>query len=168
MRWKALAMFLLVMGFTLGSLLIYMAAQPNDFKIPLELPTSRNPNLEQEFIQGSLIVDTIKIQPVNKGVLQSKDFEKCFVDYLDTREKIYITWEAVNPENSDEVFVSTEALSMENLRLLNSVESAKFLFDQNQILVKTKPFWFLIIAIFLSLFFASFLTGNFIWRFKGR
>jgi len=50
MRWKILAMFLLLMGVTFVSLLIYVAAQPKDFVIPLELPTNRNPNIEQIFI----------------------------------------------------------------------------------------------------------------------
>lgn len=168
MRWKILAMFLLLMGVTLVSLLIYVTAQPKDFVIPLELPTNRNPNLEQRFIQGSVIVDTIKVQSVSKGVLQNKDFESCFVDHLDTREKIYITWQAVNPDDSNEVFVSVETLPMENLRLLNSVESVEFLFDKQQILVKTKPFWILIIAFSFSLLISAILAGFFICKFKGR
>lgn len=168
MRWKILAMFLLLMGVIFVSLLIYVAAQPKDFVIPLELPTNRNPNLEQKFIQGSVIVDKIKVQSVGKEVLQNKNFESCFVDSLDTRKKIYITWQAVNPENSNEVFVSVETLSIENLRLLNSVESIEFLFDKQQILIKTKPFWILIIVFSLSLLTSAIMAGFFICKFKGR
>lgn len=168
MRWKILAMFLLLMGVTLVSLLIYVTAQPKDFVIPFELPTNRNPNLEQRFIQGSKTLAAIEIQSVTKEALRNKDFESCFVDYLDTREKIYITWQVVNPDNSNEVFVSVETLSIENLRLLNSVESVEFLFDKQQILVKTKPFWILIIAFSFSLLISAILAGFFICKFKGR
>jgi len=168
MRWKILAMFLLLMGVTFVSLLIYVAAQPKDFVIPLELPTNRNPNIEQRFIQGSKTLVAIEIQSVTKEALRNKDFEYCSVNYLNTREKIYITWTVVNPENDDEVFVSVETLSIENLKLLNSIESVEFLFDKQQILVKTKPFWILIIAFTFSLLISEILAGFFICKFKGR
>jgi hypothetical protein len=169
MRWKILAMFLLIMGFTLGFLLIFVAAQPKDFVIPFELPTSSNPNLEQRFLQGSGFLADKEIQPVNKKVLENKDFEYCFVNYVGTREKIYVSWQAVNPENNDEIFVSTETLAIRSkLKLLNEVESADFFFDKQEILVKTKPFWVLIVIFDFSLLLVAILTGSFIFRFKGR
>lgn len=168
MRWKILAMFLLIMGSTLGFLLIYVAAQPHDFTLPLDVPKSNNPNLEQKFIQGSLSLSGKEIKTVGKEILRSGGFEKVYVNCLSTREKIYITWQVVDPTKNDEVFVSTENLSITDLKLLNSVESVEFLFNKNQILIKTKPFWVLIISISLALFFAAFLMGIFILRFKGR
>ena len=168
MRWKILAMFLLSMGFILAGLLIYVAAQPKDFVIPLELPKNNNPYLQQKFIKGSALLNEKELIAVNKEVLKNKDFKKCFVNSLITRERIYITWEAINPENEREVFILVESLSIEKLKLLTEIDSVEFLFAEQQILVKTKPFWALIVAFNLALFFATVLTGFFIARFKGR
>jgi hypothetical protein len=166
MRWKILSLFLALMSFALGFWLLFLVVQPKDFIIPFEVPRSSNFNVNQRFIQGSLPLSGDEDR-VGKESLCSVNFERCFVSYLNSREKIYITWQVLDTEN-DKVFVSTENLPIDGLKLFNSIESIELLFDRNQILVKTKPFWFLTIAAFLSLFFALILAVNFIWRFKGR
>jgi len=160
MRWKrVLCLIVLAMVFISGAFLIYWFAKPGEVEpVSFESPKSSNPNISQQFIEGSVIKEGMKIYdpPLVKELFREKDFETIFLNYSLTesnRKVIYLNWQAVNPDNEQEVFIATEEINLPPIKELNLIKTIKFQFEEQKFIIETKTY------NLLTLLFSSILVG---------
>ena len=160
MRWKkVLCLIALAVVFISGEFFIYWLAKPGEFEpVSFEPPKSSNPNIGQQFIEGSVIKEGMKVHdpPLVKEIFREKDFETIFLNYSLTesnRKVIYLNWQAVNPDNEQEVFIAAEEINLPPIKELNLIKTVKFQFEEQKIIIETKTY------DLLALLFSSILVG---------